>query len=126
MHLDSEAWSTRPGGPVQLVLGVAHRLEPLGQRQGIAVVAPRRHSVATCRRVPGCFCPLDGALVCHLVSLPRSSGRCRDNPRHVMRSSHRLSPVESTPMATVTRTYLVDDLDGSEEEVSTILLSPRV
>jgi len=26
-------------------------------------------------------------------------------------------------MATVTRTYMIDDLDGSEEDVSTVLLS---
>ena len=62
---ESEAGAARPRIPVSLVFCLSHRLQPLGQRQGVAVVTARRCLVATRRRVPRGLCPLDRALVPH-------------------------------------------------------------
>ena len=60
--VDGEAEAGAAGARVAvgLVLGLAYGLQPLGPREGVAVVTPRRGPVAPSRRVPGRLRPLDG------------------------------------------------------------------
>ena len=59
MEGEPEARAARPGVAVVLVLDRAHRLEPLGQSERVAVVAARRGTVAARGRVPRRLSPLD-------------------------------------------------------------------
>jgi hypothetical protein len=76
----------RPAGPriaVGLVLRVAHGLEPLRQRERLAVVAPGRHAIAPGRWVPGGLGPLDRASVGHTPTLADRTLVRRKPPGHV-------------------------------------------
>ena len=57
---------------VVAVLGLAHGLESLGERERVAVVAARRRAVAARGRVPRRLCPLDAGTVGH-SPLPNSA-----------------------------------------------------
>src|SRR5438105_8525990 len=67
MQSELEARSARSRIPVQLILGRTHGLEPLRQRQCIAVIASWRYPIATRGWIPRCLGPLDRGLVSHVV-----------------------------------------------------------
>jgi hypothetical protein len=73
VHGDAEAGSAGPRVAVMLVLGLAHRFQPRGQREGIAVVAALRDPVATSHGVPGGPGPFDCAPVAHVSHRPASA-----------------------------------------------------
>jgi len=56
-------------GSPSLVLGLAHRLEPRRQSEGVAVVAARRSAVAAGGGVPRRLGPLDGGTITHVRSV---------------------------------------------------------
>ncbi len=72
VHGDCEPRAGCPRVAVVLVFGLAHRLEPARQGQGVAVVAAGRDPVTAGRGVPGGGGPLDRAAVSHAGSPPRS------------------------------------------------------
>lgn len=69
MQREPETWSTRPRVTIELVLRRAHRLEPLRQRERVAMITPRRYAVTPGGRVPRCLGPLDRRLVSHAPNL---------------------------------------------------------
>lgn len=71
MQGQGEAGAAGPRVAVVLVLGQTHRLEPLGEREGVAVVTPRRDPVASRSGIPGGVGPLDARPVAH--DLPSDS-----------------------------------------------------
>jgi hypothetical protein len=78
---DAEAGPGGAGVAAGLVFRLAHGLEPLGQGQGIAVVAAGRDPVAAGGGVPGDLGPFDGAgahdvpLLVRIVGMPRLTMR---------------------------------------------------
>ena len=56
---EREAWAARAGIAIVLVLARSHRLQALGERERVAVVATKRGLVAASRWVPRGFGPLD-------------------------------------------------------------------
>lgn len=101
-----EAGAAGPRVAVALVLGQAHGLEPLGQRQRVAVVAARRRPVAARGRVPGGLGPLDPGPVSHERS-PRLSLRLSLG-RHTTRSYVRGMTGSSVSPALVDLAAFVD------------------
>lgn len=95
-----EAGAAGPRVSVVLVLGQPHRLEALGEREGVAVVTPRRDPVASRSGVPGGVGPLDARPVAHdpfppIPCLPRYSSAMTQSPqlsfqRQLLASPHRL------------------------------------
>jgi hypothetical protein len=84
---NSEARTACPGVTVQLVLGVPHSLQALGERQGIAVVTAGRDTIAARRWVPGCFRPLNRTPIRHALTIAgisptRTDVRIGVSPRH--------------------------------------------
>ena len=71
-----EARARRARIAIFLVLPRTHRLEPLGESQRVAVVAPRRHTITSGRGVPGGLGPLDAASISHFQSLNRAPHSC--------------------------------------------------
>src|SRR5579875_842499 len=65
MKSEAEARSGGPFTTVALVFWLAHRLEPFGKAERVAVITARAHPVATGGGVPSGLCPLDRALVSH-------------------------------------------------------------
>ena len=63
--VDAEAGAGGARVAVVLVLRRAHRLEPLGQRHRVAVVAAGGDAVAAGDGVPGGLGPLDRRSICH-------------------------------------------------------------
>ena len=70
MQGQGEAGAAGPRIPVVPVLGQPHCLEALGERERVAVVAPRRDPVATRGGIPGRVSPLDARPVAHDRFLP--------------------------------------------------------
>ena len=89
MEGETETGSRGPEVTVALILRHPHGLQPLGQGQGIAVVAARRRPIASGGRVPRCFGPLDTAAVPHLDIMLRG---CRTGHRDDLGGAERPSP----------------------------------
>ena len=60
-----ESGTAGAGIAIVAVLGLAHRLEPIGERERVAVVTARRRAVTTRGRVPRRLGPLDARTVGH-------------------------------------------------------------
>jgi hypothetical protein len=50
---------------IGLIFRRPHRLQPLGESQGVAVVAARREPVTSGGWIPGCLSPLNRAVIGH-------------------------------------------------------------
>ncbi len=81
VECEPEPRATSPRITVVLVLPGAHRLQPLGEGQGVTVVAARGCAVAPGRGIPRRFSPLDWRSITH----PSSSLAWRECRRRVAR-----------------------------------------
>src|SRR5262249_14933372 len=58
----AETWAGCARVTVSLILGYAHSLKPLGERQGVAVITASSNPITARCRIPRHLCPLDASL----------------------------------------------------------------
>ncbi len=92
MHSDTEAGAAGARITVVLVLLSTHRLQPLGQNQGVAVVTSNGDAITASRRIPSRFGPFDGRAVGHTGHL---QSVCLKRLRH--RSGQNMSATSDRP-----------------------------